>query len=184
MKKLAILTVAVAFASPAFADNFTGFGIGAEADIVKYDVGTNSERVTDANIVGSYAFAHSDFLVSGFDAKVGVASPRIANAGNFRVEQNYTVGLGYRLGYSALHDQVLPYAKVSYEHLGLEATGANTKITERLNGYGFGVGVKYAPINNLELGAEYTRKKYDSNDFGTSSDINVNSFALGAAYRF
>lgn len=200
MKKLSILAIAIACSTPAFADNFTGFGIGAEADFTSYNIGNNDDRTTGANIVGSYAFGHNDFLVSGFDAKIAVTTPTMGGstvtAFNTNVpvtfEQKNAASINYRLGYTGFHDKVLPFVKTSYEYIKVEANGSRTTnnsiITvsgeEDFHGYGFGVGVKYAPVKNVELGAEYTRKKYDSNDFGTSSDFDVNSFAIGGAYRF
>lgn len=201
MKKLSILAIAIACSTTAFAnDNFTGFGVGAEADFTSYNVGTNDDRTTGANIVGSYAFAHHNFLVSGFDAKIAVTTPTMGGttvtAFNTAVpvtfEQKNAASINYRLGYTGFHDQVLPFVKTSYEYIKVQADGSTTTngatVTvsgkEDFHGYGFGVGVKYMPFNHVELGAEYTRKKYDSNDFGMSSDFDVNSFAIGGAYRF
>lgn len=184
MKKLSILALAVACSAPAFANNnFSGVSVGMELDVFEYQIGTQNKRITDANVVGSYGIVHKNDLVSSFDVKTGVTSPRI-NVPAAKVEQRYSASVAYRLGYAGFHEKFLPYVKASYEYVHLKDDKSGTNLKENLHGYGFGVGVKYVPVNNVELGAEFTRKKLDSSDIGIESDIEIKSFTLGGAYRF
>lgn len=185
MKKLSILALAVACSAPAFANtNFTGVSVGMELDVLEYEISSTDKRITDANIIGSYGIAHKNDLVSSFDVKVGVASPRINLNTPIKVEQRYSASVAYRLGYAGFHEKFLPYVKTSYEFVQLKDDESGINAKENLHGYGFGFGVKYVPVYNVELGAEYTRKKMDSSDFGMNSDIEIQSFTLGGAYRF
>lgn len=188
MKKLSILALAVACSAPAFANtNFTGVSVGMELDVIEYKIENGGKRTTDANVVASYGIAHKNDFVSSFDVKAGVASPRV-NVGvgdeAFKVEQRYSASVAYRLGYAGFHEKFLPYVKTSYEYIRLQDDESGVNAKEDLHGYGIGFGVKYVPVYNVELGAEYTRKKMDNSDFGMNTNLEIKSFTLGGAYRF
>lgn len=188
MKKLSILALAVACSAPAFANNnFSGVSVGMELDVFEYQISNGNKRTTDALVVGSYGITHKNDLVSSFDIKAGVTSPRV-NIGldnaPAKVEQRYSASVAYRLGYAGFHEKFLPYVKTSYEYVRLQEDSQGAKDKEDLHGYGFGIGVKYVPVNNVELGAEFTRKKLDNSDFGTEKNVEIKSFTLGGAYRF
>lgn len=185
MKKLSILALAVACSAPAFANNnFSGVSVGMELDVFEYQISNGNKRTTDALVVGSYGITHKNDLVSSFDIKAGVASPRINLNIPVKVEQRYSASVAYRLGYAGFHEKFLPYLKASYEYIHLQDDEKDINAKADLHGYGFGVGVKYVPVKNVELGAEYTRKKMDTSDFGTESNFEIKSFTLGGAYRF
>lgn len=185
MKKLSILALAVACSAPAFANtNFTGVSVGMELDVLEYKITNGGKRTTDANVVASYGIAHKNDFVSSFDVKAGVASPRINLNVPFKVEQRYSASVAYRLGYAGFHEKFLPYVKTSYEYIRLQDNESGVNDKEDLHGYGIGFGLKYMPVYNVELGAEYTRKKMDSSDYGMNTDLEIKSFTLGGAYRF
>lgn len=185
MKKLSILALAVACSAPAFANtNFSGVSVGMELDVFEYQISNGNKRTTDALVVGSYGITHKNDLVSSFDIKAGVTSPRVNINVPYKVEQRYSASVAYRLGYAGFHEKFLPYVKTSYEYVRLQEDSKGAKDKEDLHGYGFGIGVKYVPVNNVELGAEFTRKKLDNSDFGTEKNVEIKSFTLGGAYRF
>lgn len=187
MKKIAIIALTSAtLASPAFAGNFAGFGLGAEANIANHDVKVNQTTLTGdnqvgANIVASYGFKHPQNLVSTVDAKVGVGGIDIVDSKGVKIEQKQSYSVGYALGYTGLHDNFMPYAKVNYNVAKLESSlvGINTG-DETVQGIGWGVGAKYKFTPNVEAGVEYMQSKLDKDNVERDGhDINI-----GLTYRF
>lgn len=191
MKKTALIALtSVAFASPVFAANFEGLGLGVEASVNKHDVTEGSTRIsgdnkTGANLVGSYGFKHPYDLVSTVDAKIGLGSVDIAQADNTKVEQKQSYSVGYSLGYTGLNENFMPYAKVNYNFAKLEGieNGVNNGDVN-VNGFGWGVGAKYKFTPNVEAGVEYIDSKLDRSKDGIKTERDGHNVNVGVTYRF
>lgn len=184
MKKLAVLALALATVTSAFASNFTGLGLGLEADINKHDVNVGSvtysgDNKTGVNLVGSYGIAHPNKLVSTVDVKAGLGGVDLVDVNGDKIEQKQSYSVGYSLGYTGLNDNFMPYAKVNYNTAKLEGTGSLYG-EETVQGFGWGVGAKYKFTPNIEAGVEYMTSKLDKSDVERDgSNVNV-----GLTYRF
>lgn len=187
MKKLsliAIATVATLATSSVFANNFAGAGIGVEASINSHDVKIanttyQGDNETGANLVLSYGIAHQANLVSTVDAKVALGSTDIVDKNNDKIDQKQAYSVGYALGYTGLHDNFMPYAKVNYNAAKLEGQG-NLSGKETLHGIGWGVGAKYKFTPNIEAGVEYIDSKIDRKD----TELDGHNVNVGLTYRF
>lgn len=196
MKQLAIIALVAACASSAYANNFSGFGVGVELGTQKYDVDIpdedlnpddyiDSKNTFASNLNLSYALPHDNKLVSLFEAEVSLNQPELltltgANySTNLKLDREFTVGYG--LGYQVTNN-ILPYAKLNYVHQNFEANDTdNDEWTFKAKGFGVNLGAKYAVNPNIELGAEYgfSKTKVD-----TEESFKTNRLNIGATYRF
>lgn len=191
MKKIALIALTSAtLASPAFAGNFAGFGLGVEASINKHDVSESNIKLAGdnevgANLVGSYGFVHPNNLVSTIDAKIGLGATDIVDSNNIKVEQKQSYSVGYALGYTGLHENFMPYAKVNYNVAKLEGTvnGVNNGDVN-VKGFGWGVGAKYKFTPNIEAGVEYIDSKLDRSADRIKTERDGHNINLGLTYRF
>lgn len=190
MKKLSMFAIAALCTAPVFAANFTGFGVGVEADFHKHDVSSagtkySADRNTGANLVGSYGIGHGYDLVSTVDAKVGLGGVDLVNQNNVKVEQKQSYSVGYSLGYTGLHPNLMPYAKVNYNVAKLEnTTGGVNNGDVNVKGFGWGVGAKYKFTPNIEAGVEYIDSKLDRSSNGVKTERDGQNVSLGVTYRF
>lgn len=185
MKKLALIALTAATVSPAFAGNFTGFGVGVEADFNKNDVAYAGSTYTGkndvgANVVGSYGIAHGNNLVSTVDAKAALGKVDIVDSTTTKIQQKQAYSVGYSLGYTGLHADLMPYAKVNYNLAQLESGG----LKENVTGFGWGVGAKYAFAPNLEANVEYIDSKLDKTVQGAKLERDGHNVSAGITYRF
>ena len=85
-----------------------------------------------------------------------------------------------------LNDKTLAYAKVSYETSTGEvaATGSDT-VTSRINGFGWGVGIRTQMSDKIYLNVEAMRIDYSAKSLG-SSDAKTGSTigSIGISYKF
>lgn len=198
MKQLAIIALVAACASSAYANNFSGFGVGVELGTQKYNADIPDENLNPddyidskntfaSNLNLSYALPHDNKLVSLFEAEVSLNQPELltltgANySANLKLDREFTVGYG--LGYQVTNN-ILPYAKLNYVHQNFEANDTdNDEWTFKTNGFGVNLGAKYAVNPNIELGAEYsfsqTKTKTDVKETYKANRLNI-----GATYRF
>lgn len=191
MKKTALIALtSVAFASPVFAADFAGLGLGVEASINKHDVSEDNTTIsgdnkTGANLVGSYGFKHPYNLVSTVDAKIGLGKVDIAEGNGIKVEQKQSYSVGYALGYTGLHENFMPYAKVNYNFAKLEGVENGVGNGDiNVNGFGWGVGAKYKFTPNIEAGVEYIDSKLDRSKDGIKTERDGHNINVGLTYRF
>ena len=111
---------------------------------------------------GSFAI-NPDWHVFGGYQSVGL---------DFGIDVNtFNAGIGYNTEMSPTVDM---FARLSYEYIELEAPGAPGADE---NGFGFGVGMRFAASEELEIDAAV-----DYVDFGNGGDDTA--FSVGALYSF
>lgn len=200
MNKSILTSILLVFSVPVFADNlidknnqnFTGFGVGATLGVSKYTdrdpTGIDFKNITDFNLVASYGFdyGNSDF-VGQIEADTRIGSGTVAtwhdggDLGRNRIGSEW--GVAYVQGYR-VNPNLMPYVKFGYRQTHTqthvdEAGGANYDYDRTWYGRTYGVGIKYALMHHVELGAEYHHTRFSDNNENRKSGFNV-----GAAYRF
>lgn len=194
MKKLGLTLLAGLISTSAFSapvgNTFTGFGVGLDLTTTKYkEEGT--KRATGVGIIADYGFDFGNNFVGLVEGKVKFNKSKLLDRKDAdeytHVDEKWRANLSYLQGYRVLPD-LLPYVKVSYVATKLEADdkevfmgGSYTSHEEDTgNGFGLGLGLKYAVSSNFEVGAEYLRSriKFDG------EHVNTDTFGANATYRF
>lgn len=207
MKKHILATALVLFSATAFADdlypvetsNFTGFGVGMDIGVSRYndanadimDVQPLKYRyIGDVELTGSYGFDYGEDFIGMIEARAKLGTSRIAGVTsstrrttgiNGSLEEKNRVSVAYLQGYMVTPN-FMPYAKLAYIHtrLRVNADVHGTSISSKTNaeGFGIGVGAKYAVNNNVEVGGEYLHTRF------RGEKLKGNSLSMGATYRF
>ncbi|MCK3655282.1 hypothetical protein A4G19_05780 [Pasteurellaceae bacterium Macca] len=172
MKKLAFGIVAgllsVSTMAAPVGETFTGVGVGLDLTTIKYKSDEEKgKQATSLNLTVDYGIDYGSNFVGLVQGKAKLGSTKIDND----VKQKTLFSAGYAQGYRVLPD-LLPYVKASYSVSKIE--------DETFKGFGYGVGVKYAVSNNIEVGAEYLRSNLKYDDL----KIKGNAFSANATYRF
>jgi opacity protein-like surface antigen len=160
MLRSSLLIVVLAFSATASAEDFDynwlSFGYGMiDFDDINVDgdaLGIDGSLAfnEDFHAFASYAAADLDF---GIDATT------------------FDIGVGYN---TELSDVVDAYARLSYEYVEIDVPGFGS---EDDNGFGFGVGMRFAATQQLEL--EGAIQYVDLNDSGDETAL-----VLGGLYSF
>lgn len=189
MKRTLLIAASVAIAAPqvfAQAKNFEGFSLGLNAE------STNSQTTltgtgSDSNTMGSLAAQAQYTMALGPQFTLGLgatAAPASLNAGavngisySTKNRASFDVTPGY-----AVSDTTLVYGKLSAltgTSSAVDATGAET--TANLNGFGYGVGVRYLLDKNFFVQGDINSNRY--NDVNGTS-LSSTALAVGVGYKF
>ena len=133
MLRSSLLTILLAFSASASAQDFDynwlGFGYG----MIDYDRNLDGDKL---GIDGSFAF-HEDFHA--------FASYEVADL-DFGIDStSFDIGVGYN---TALSDVIDAWARLSYEYLEFDGPGGGSNDE---SGLGFGVGLRFAATQQVEL---------------------------------
>jgi opacity protein-like surface antigen len=158
MLRSSLLIVLLAFSAAANAEDFDynwlSFGYGM---IDFDDINVDGDEL---GIGGSFAF-HEDFHAF---ASYGVADL------DFGIDRTtFDIGVGYN---TELSDVVDAYARLSYEYAEIDVPGFGSQAD---NGFGFGVGMRFAATPQLELDGAI--QYVDLNDTGDETAL-----VLGGLY--
>lgn len=182
-KQLAILILSSLIPAAAMAaDNFTGASVGAEVETTKYKVGSvKGEQMGAGNLKADYGFNMGGNFVGAVEAKAKVnKNDAFEFSGEPSIEQKDKYSVGYTQGYRVTKD-LMPYAKAEY----INSKFQDPDWSERMNGYGVGVGAKYNVAQNVEFGAEYVHSRLKSKDSdGSKETLKGNTVSAGVSYRF
>lgn len=183
-KQLALVVLSSLLSATAMAaGNFTGAAVGIDAETTKYKVkdGAKGEQIGSANLKGEYGFDMGNNLVGAVEAKAKLNKSDAFEFAdeNLTIEQKDKYSIGYQQGYRVTKD-LMPYAKVEY----INSKFKGGDVSERGNGYGVGVGAKYAIADNVEAGVEYVHSRLKLNADNESDKLRGNSVSAGISYRF
>lgn len=173
MKKLTLaifasLTAVTTSAAPV-GETFNGLGIGLDLTTVKYKTADlKGKQSTGANLVVDHTIEYGNNLIGLVEGKLKLGSSTIFN----NVKQKSQFGVSYLQGYRVMSD-ILPYAKLNYSISKVSDVGS-------FKGFGYGLGVKYAISNDIELSSEYLR----SNIKYHGTKLKGNAFSAMIGYRF
>lgn len=169
------------------ADKFTGASVGLDVEAAKYKDkvgGLSSKNSGSAVLKGDVGFDYGNNFVGIVEARAKLNSSTILKenedfSGKFKQKDRYSIG--YAQGYRVTSD-LMPYVKAEYQNSKLAYSDAeySTDFSKRYNGFGVGVGAKYAVTDNIEVGAEYVRSRLKKGD----DKLSGNAFSAGVAYRF
>ncbi len=84
-----------------------------------------------------------------------------------------------RLGY-VFDDKIMAYGTAGYTTLTVKAEGEE----EDADGFIVGAGVDYLMTENIVIGAEFTNRQVDTSVEDIDVDLDVNSVALRASFKF
>ncbi len=175
MKK-SIFSIAMITASIATAQASTGFYAGGTIGQARDSMsGLSKSSDTDYSLLAGYQFDRY-FSVEGNYADYGKLTDYLGNSA-----KNSSWGI-YAVGY-------LPIPSISdsfslYGKLGLADAHTSTDLngSANRNHLAYGAGVQYAISSNVDLRAGYDRVSVGN---GTSiAQSNINSYSIGAIYRF
>lgn len=175
-KQLAVLILSSLIPTAAMADNFTGASVGMDVETTKYkvkDSDLSGKNTGSAILKGDYGFDMGNNLVGTVEARAKLNSSKAFDDTDIKQRDKYSVG--YQQGYRVTKD-LMPYAKVEYINSKFKEDGNST----RFNGYGVGVGAKYAVTDNVEVGTEYVYSQLKKDD----TKLRGNTVSAGVAYRF
>jgi hypothetical protein len=177
-KQLAVFILSTLIPAAAMAaDTFTGASVGTNIETTKYKIknSISGENTRNAVLKGDVGFDMGNNLVGAVEAKANLNKSDAFDTNGVKISQKDKYSIGYQQGYRVTKD-LMPYAKAEY---------INSKFDDaRANGYGVGMGAKYAVTDNVELGAEYVHSRLKGN--GSASDLKLrgNTVSAGVAYRF
>ena len=176
-KQLAVLILSSLIPAAAMADNFTGASVGLDVETTKYKVKEDStlsgKNTGSAILKGDYGFDMGNNLVGAVEARAKLNSSKAFDDSDIKQRDKYSIG--YQQGYRVTKD-LMPYAKVEYINSKFKSDTDST----RFNGYGVGVGAKYAVTDNVEVGAEYVHSRLKKDE----DKLRGNTVSAGVAYRF
>lgn len=156
------------FAAPV-GQTFSSIGTGLDLTTIKYkNSHLQGKQSTGLHLIVNYGIDYGHDFVGLIEGKIKLGSSKIFN--DTKQKSHYT--LSYAQGYRALPN-LLPYVKLNYNISKVSNIGS-------VKGIGYGMGVKYAVSNDIELGIEYTR----SNLKYGKSKVAGNAFGANASYRF
>ena len=160
MLRSSLLIMLLAFSASANAQGFDYNWLGINYGTIDFD-----DFNADGNalgIDGSFAF-HEDFhTFASYDA----------SDLDFGIDRTtFNIGVGYN---TELSNVVDAYARLSYEYVEVDVSGFGSQDD---NGFGFGVGMRFAATEQLEL--EGAIKYVDLNDTGDETAL-----ILGGLYSF
>ena len=160
MLRSLILILLLAFSTASFADDFDYNFVDLSYGILEFDdIDVDGDGF---GIGGSFAI-NSDFHVFGGYQSAGL---------DFGVDvSQFAAGIGYNTELSPTVDAI---ARLSYQYAEVDAPGFGSVDD---NGFGFGVGLRFAASDFLEIAASI-----DYVDFGDGGDDT--GFWLGAVYSF
>ncbi|SSY70369.1 porin family protein [Alysiella crassa] len=188
MKKVYLMSVlAMLSANAMAAGNFTGASVGLDVEAARYQdkmAGLDSKASGSAILKGDVGFDYGNNLVGILETRAKLHSSKVLKenkdfSGSAKQKDKYT--LGYAQGYRVTSD-LLPYVKVEYQNskVAFSDSEVSDNFSKRFNGFGVGVGTKYAITSNVEAGAEYVYSRLKKGD----DKLSGNAFSVGVAYRF
>lgn len=202
MKKMTLGLLVLGIAATAQANStFTGWFAGAELHSTKHtfsvpnsvvyasgmgEISAKGSHKGGVGVIGGYGFelGSSDFIgqVEG-KIRTGGSKTRLdhENISKEKLGASIAYLQGYRL------NNVMPYLKASVNSSSF-STNAQALCASRCGitnqagrGFGYGVGVKYAVNQNVELGAEYHRANLKGRN---NIKLKTSTVSANAAYRF
>jgi opacity protein-like surface antigen len=133
-----------------------------------------------------YLGGEAEYTLSNAENKLSAAG--LGTAGDVTTKKKDSYGGAIRAGY--VMGNVMPYARVGYNRAEFKqtATGLGSQ-SESKGGVAYGIGMEYAPCDNIGLRGEFVRTSYGKIDASgggiTASYKPVENVArVGLAYRF
>lgn len=193
MKKALIAAATVAaLASPqafAQANNFTGFSVGLNANLVSAstEISGASTKIGDttqtASLEGAYGFAmgRSGALGVGLTYNLGDTKAGTISGTDFKGKDMYSVYVAP--GY-VLNSDTWLYGKLAYQSMKGELSSGIGSAT--FDGYGYGAGARAMLSRNMYLQIEFMQAAYGEKTIGTTAKLKPSEThgSIGIGFKF
>ncbi|EEE35426.1 conserved hypothetical protein [Rhodobacteraceae bacterium KLH11] len=180
--KTALLALAVALPTHALADwngAYVGFSLGTNTtnELSSNVTGSfEADSSTALGVFGGYTVQNDDFVFGGEVAFLRTPDLEFEVDGR---EVTFDFGifdLKGRAGYVV--NNILFYGVAGFSRISEQETG------DHANGFNFGVGADYNLGNNFVIGIEYLARRAAFEDGIFDVDLDLDTLALRAAFRF
>jgi outer membrane immunogenic protein len=200
MKRIILAALAgVAGTTPAMANSFNGFFIGAGINYDSYEV--QAQDVFNAgdkfdglsgNGVGGSIFAGYDLplahnIFAGVEGGVDLSDASTSasdGVDTVKVSAEETWRLSARLG-AMVNSNTGVYARLGWAHTRFKTAIDGVKVdSTHESAFVYGAGLETRVAKNTSIRVEYLREEYGSGDLGAGTDVSNGKVQLGVAYRF
>ena len=166
--------------------NFSGWLVGAETNVSKYDLkhysNMNSKSGMGLSVIGAYGFEFGDSnFIGQLQERIGFGTSSIKDNDNGgRLKEKFSTGFSYLQGYR-FANTLMPYVKLSYDFVYFDTDQISWLEGHGAHGVGLGGGLKYTVTDDIEFGVEYTRQNIKG-----SRDVKLkgDNVAVNLSYRF
>ncbi|MCQ9326513.1 porin family protein [Neisseria dentiae] len=175
---LALGSAAMVSAQP-LSNTFTGPSVEIGAGISKTDLKNSNlkeKNKFDIAIRGNYNVEYGANWIGGIEVAAKPIHVTVGKNAAGKVTQKFDASASYLQGYRFTENAMF-YGKVGYHYGKFEGINGHDR---RMNGVGYGAGLKYTVTPNVEVGGEWEQTRFKR---GSDKATN-NSYMATVGYRF
>lgn len=190
-----VLVSAGAYAAEPFVGPTVGLSVSSMHSTVDFGGPVNilalSTTRTTSDLNVGYGFAVAPKVVVNVGMSINLDQPSLGSLGYLggtekifgKMKDRWSLSLapGYQMA-----PTLMAYGKVAYQYANIEVNDSFAgNATKHFHGWGYGVGMAYQPLPNVEASLEWLKTEYSTQRHALSTDRPLTStVTLGVNYRF